>query len=90
MNPITIFVGMHDPHAPGALVLDVAGENGCKVVVDPILSKHLRAHQRSGIDFLYTSLVLGGGGILADSMGLVSSSQLKFSALRERPSKRSV
>lgn len=53
------------------------------VVVDPIISKYLRPHQREGVSFLYKCVMLGdtlhgeprvisegSGAILADEMGL--------------------
>ncbi len=45
------------------------------MVVDPYLSKHLRPHQRKGVQFLY-ECVMGlhevgrFGAVLADDMGL--------------------
>ncbi|KAJ1305825.1 hypothetical protein OPQ81_010552 [Rhizoctonia solani] len=77
---------LHDPDADGALVLTAPNEAHQKkyniknlpvvpVVVDPILAKFLRPHQREGIQFMYES-VMGmrtreqHGCILADEMGL--------------------
>jgi DNA repair and recombination protein RAD54B len=58
------------------------------VVVDPIISKFLRPHQREGVSFLYDCMMgykgiessngagyEGNGAILADSMGLGKSIQ---------------
>jgi DNA repair and recombination protein RAD54B len=81
----------HDYEATGALILNlkqsglqleddgrcviagVGSEN--PVVVDPHLTKHLRVHQRDGIQFLYDCLMGNttpsfNGCILADEMGL--------------------
>ncbi|KAL0259333.1 helicase [Diplodia seriata] len=72
----------HDPDAPGALVMKrprpmnlPKGRQAVDVVVDPVLSKHLRDHQRQGVQFLYECVMgLGAynglGAILADEMGL--------------------
>ena len=45
--------------------------------MDPHISKHLRLHQRQGVEFLYKAVYLNttppnyiGGAILADDMGL--------------------
>jgi DNA repair and recombination protein RAD54B len=43
------------------------------VVVDPILTKYLRPHQREGVQFLYNCITgqggfKGNGAILADEM----------------------
>lgn len=70
----------HDPAAPGALVFKRPGKAPpggqiVDVVLDPVLSKHLRDHQREGVKFLYECVMnlrdFGGQGcILADDMGL--------------------
>ncbi|OJD30766.1 dsdna-dependent atpase [Diplodia corticola] len=72
----------HDPDAPGALVMKrplpmhiPRGKQAVDVVVDPVLSKHLRDHQRQGVQFLYECVMgfgayNGRGAILADEMGL--------------------
>lgn len=71
---------LHDPDLEGALVLNsvswARGASGvAPVVVDPYLCKHLRPHQREGVQFLY-DCVMGlreqgrHGAILADEMGL--------------------
>lgn len=72
----------HDPNALGALVMrrpmpmDIPkGKQVVDVVVDPVLSKHLRDHQRQGVKFLYDCVMgigayNGRGVILADEMGL--------------------
>ncbi|KAG5436833.1 hypothetical protein PCANB_001671 [Pneumocystis canis] len=79
----------HDPNEPGALVLPRPKiQNSEKkniqiidVVVDPLLSKHLRPHQREGVKFLYECVMKmkefeGQGAILADEMGLGKSLQI--------------
>ena len=70
----------HSVHTPDALVMkrpnDVPeGKLLVDVVVDPILVKHLREHQREGVKFLYECIMglrgfNGQGAILADEMGL--------------------
>lgn len=70
----------HDPSAPNALVFKrpkkaPPGKQIVDVVLDPILTKHLRSHQRAGVQFLYECVMdlrdFGGQGcILADDMGL--------------------
>jgi DNA repair and recombination protein RAD54B len=69
----------HDPTAPNALVMKrlttcPKGKQIVDVVVDPVLSKHLREHQREGVKFLYECVMgmrcEGEGAIMADEMGL--------------------
>ncbi|KAF1927075.1 uncharacterized protein M421DRAFT_421943 [Didymella exigua CBS 183.55] len=69
----------HDPNAPNALVMKrptviPKGKRVVDVVVDPVLSKHLRDHQREGVKFLYECVMgmrsEGEGAIMADEMGL--------------------
>ena len=72
----------HDPNAADALIMkrpkvrDIPqGKEVVDVVVDPLLSKHLRDHQREGVKFLYECVMgmrgnRGQGAILADEMGL--------------------
>src|SRR5690242_1608984 len=69
----------HDPSAPNALVMKrpttvPKGKQVVDVVVDPVLSKHLREHQREGVKFLYECVMgmrsEGEGAIMADEMGL--------------------
>eukprot|EP01133_Synstelium_polycarpum_P012145 gene12145-14211_t len=73
----------NDPNAKDALVLFTPPESGVDesgatlthVVVDPIVSRHLRPHQRRGVQFLYDCVTgvrhpHGHGAILADQMGL--------------------
>ncbi|KAI4144617.1 MAG: hypothetical protein LQ340_006584, partial [Diploschistes diacapsis] len=88
----------HDPHAAGALVMRRVknvprGRQPVDVVVDPLLSKHLREHQRDGVRFLYDCVMdikdFGGqGAILADEMGLGKTLQtiaLLWTLLKQNP-----
>ncbi|KAH7335916.1 SNF2 family N-terminal domain-containing protein [Rhizoctonia solani] len=95
---------LYDPDADGALVLTPPNEAHQKkfnnknlsvvpVVVDPMLAKFLRPHQREGIQFMYES-VMGmrtreqHGCILADEMGLGKTLQtiaLVWTLLRQNP-----
>ena len=88
----------HDPLAPGVLVMkrpkSVPKDKAIvDVVVDPILSKHLREHQREGIKFLYECVMgmrnfEGQGAILADEMGLGKTLQtiaLLWTLLKQNP-----
>ncbi|KAG4306162.1 hypothetical protein PORY_000150 [Pneumocystis oryctolagi] len=91
----------HGPNEPEALVLPrpkiekFQGENNqiIDVVVDPLLSKHLRPHQREGVKFLYECVMKmkefeGQGAILADEMGLGKSLQiitLLWTLLKQSP-----
>jgi DNA repair and recombination protein RAD54B len=69
----------HDPRAPEAIVLTrpkiQSGATPIDVVIDPQLSRHLRAHQKEGVKFLYKCIMgmneyQGQGAVLADEMGL--------------------
>lgn len=89
----------HDPHAPGALVMrrprtvPKGNMQIVDVVVDPLLGKHLREHQREGVAFLYECVmgIRGSGGegcILADEMGLGKTLQtiaLLWTLLKQNP-----
>ena len=90
----------HDPLAPGALVMkrprarDIPkGKQVVDVVIDPLLSKHLRDHQRDGVRFLYECVMgirgnSGEGAILADEMGLGKTLQtiaLLWTLLKQNP-----
>ncbi|KFX89737.1 hypothetical protein V490_06829, partial [Pseudogymnoascus sp. VKM F-3557] len=88
----------HDPRAPGALVMkrpkDCAkGKQIVDVVVDPLLSKKLRPHQREGVKFLYECVMglrdyAGEGALLADEMGLgktLQSIALIWTLLKQNP-----
>lgn len=79
---------LFDPYAEGALVLytppELSAHDQLKrsmkdvrvhVVVDPMLSKILRPHQREGVKFMYdcvmgTQIENFNGCIMADEMGL--------------------
>jgi SNF2-related domain len=65
------------PPAGEPLVLwePAAGEDGEPVVVDPMLTRWLREHQREGVRFMFECVTGlrsfdGNGCILADDMGL--------------------
>ncbi|KAK9453128.1 SNF2 family N-terminal domain-containing protein [Dipodascopsis uninucleata] len=69
----------HKINTPEALVMSRVnaspGQEIVDVVVDPVLTQHLRPHQRDGVRFLYDCVmglngVPGNGAILADEMGL--------------------
>lgn len=88
----------HDPKQPGALVMKrpasvPKGKQIVDVVVDPILVKHLRPHQREGVQFLYECVMglrpfNGEGAILADDMGLGKTLQtiaLLWTLLKQNP-----
>ncbi|GAD94309.1 conserved hypothetical protein [Paecilomyces variotii No. 5] len=88
----------HDPSQPGALLMkrpDSApkGKQIVDVVVDPLLTKHLRQHQREGVQFLYECVMglrdfNGEGAILADDMGLGKTLQtitLLWTLLKQNP-----
>jgi DNA repair and recombination protein RAD54B len=91
-------VPRHNPDAPGAIVLPrptsvPKGRQMVDVVVDPILSRHLREHQREGVKFLYECVMgmrldSGLGAILADEMGLGKTLQtiaLIWTLLKQNP-----
>ncbi|KTW31525.1 hypothetical protein T552_00167 [Pneumocystis carinii B80] len=91
----------HDPNEEGALVLprpqikeyEEKNVRIVDVVVDPMLSRHLRPHQREGVKFLYECVMKmrefeGQGAILADEMGLGKSLQiitLLWTLLKQNP-----
>ena len=65
----------HDPSASDAIVMTHPPKGTVDVVVDPILARHLRPHQKEGVRFLYECIMglknfNGNGAILADEMGL--------------------
>lgn len=91
-------VPRHDPKAPGALVMPrpssvPKGKHIVDVVVDPLLTKSLRQHQREGVRFLYECVMgmrdfNGEGAILADDMGLGKTLQtiaLLWTLLKQNP-----
>lgn len=88
----------HDPNAPGALVMKrptscSKGKQIVDVVLDPFLGRHLREHQRAGIQFLYECVMGlrdydGRGALLADEMGLGKTLQticLLWTLLKQNP-----
>lgn len=88
----------HDPNAANALVMmrPKTAPNGRQlvdVVVDPLLSQHLRDHQREGVKFMYECVMGmrnfdGQGAILADEMGLGKTLQtiaLLWTLLKQNP-----
>lgn len=91
-------VPRHDPTAPGALVMPRPtsvpdGKQVVDVVVDPLLTKSLRQHQREGVQFLYECVMgmrsfNGEGAILADDMGMGKTLQtiaLLWTLLKQSP-----
>lgn len=93
----TIFQPRHDPNLANALVMKrpsscPKGKQIVDVVVDPILSKYLRDHQREGVQFLYECVMgmrcEGEGAIMADEMGLGKTLQtiaLLWTLLKQNP-----
>jgi DNA repair and recombination protein RAD54B len=87
----------HDPTSPNALVMKrlpsaPRGKQIVDVVVDPVLSKHLRDHQRDGVKFLYECIMgmrcEGEGAIMADEMGLGKTLQtitLLWTLMKQNP-----
>lgn len=81
-------------HDPEALVMKRTLDAKVDVIVDPLLSKKLRQHQRDGIKFLYECVMGlrdfdGHGAILADEMGLGKTLQtiaLLWTLLKQSPS----
>ncbi|KAF2443220.1 DNA repair and recombination protein RAD26 [Karstenula rhodostoma CBS 690.94] len=87
----------HDPNQPNALLMKrpsscPKGKQIVDVVVDPVLSKHLRDHQREGVQFLYECVMgmrcEGEGAIMADEMGLGKTLQtiaLLWTLMKQNP-----
>ena len=88
----------HDPTAAQAIVMKRPeivpnGKRVVEVVVDPLLTKHLREHQREGVKFMYECVMGmrdfdGQGAILADEMGLGKTLQtiaLLWTLLKQNP-----
>ncbi|WEW54792.1 helicase [Emydomyces testavorans] len=88
----------HDPNQTGAIVMKrppsaPKGKQIVDVVVDPLLGKHLREHQREGVKFLYECVMgmrpfNGEGAILADEMGLGKTLQtitLLWTLMKQNP-----
>lgn len=95
---VTAPVARHDPKARGALVMKrpkiaPKGKQIVDVVVDPLLTRSLRKHQREGVAFLYECVMgmrdyEGEGAILADEMGLGKTLQtitLLWTLLKQNP-----
>lgn len=91
-------VPRHDPNAENALVMKrpssvPKGKQVVDVVVDPLLTKSLREHQRKGVAFLYECVMgmrgsEGEGAILADEMGLGKTLQtiaLLWTLMKQNP-----
>ncbi|XP_057371515.1 DNA repair and recombination protein RAD54-like [Daphnia carinata] len=98
---------LHDPEEPGALILytppelsaheklktSISDKHPVHVVVDPVLTKVLRPHQREGVKFMYdcvTGLCIENnyGCIMADEMGLGKTLQcitLLWTLLKQGP-----
>ena len=88
----------HDPKTPDAVVMKrpkavPKGKQIVDVVIDPLLAKYLRPHQREGVKFLYECVMGlrnfdGEGAILADEMGLGKTLQtiaLLWTLLKQNP-----
>ena len=88
----------HDPNAKDALVMTrprtaPKGKRIVDVVVDPLLVKNLRQHQRDGVKFLYECIMgmrsmNGQGCLLCDEMGLGKTFQiiaLLWTVLKQSP-----
>lgn len=88
----------HDPTVPQAIVMRRPesvpnGKQIVDVVVDPLLTQHLREHQREGVKFMYECVMGmrafdGYGAILADEMGLGKTLQtiaLLWTLLKQNP-----
>ncbi|KAL8793137.1 MAG: hypothetical protein Q9195_004249 [Heterodermia aff. obscurata] len=88
----------HNPCAARALVMKrpqtiPKGRQLVDVVVDPLLSEHLREHQREGVEFMYECVMGmrafdGQGAILADEMGLGKTLQtiaVLWTLLKQNP-----
>ncbi|KAF9451278.1 RAD54B protein [Macrolepiota fuliginosa MF-IS2] len=95
---------LHNPDAEGAVIMKAPTEDHIKkhntkdrpivpVVLDPILARKMRDHQREGVKFLYESVMglrkhEGQGCILADEMGLGKTLQtiaLVWTLLKQNP-----
>lgn len=88
----------HDPNSSQAIVMKRIknapnGKQIVDVVVDPLLTQHLREHQREGVKFMYECVMgmrdfNGQGAILADEMGLGKTLQtiaLLWTLLKQNP-----
>lgn len=88
----------HDPTSSQAIIMQrpkivQKGKQLVDVVVDPLLTQHLREHQREGVKFMYECVMGmrdfdGQGVILADEMGLGKTLQtiaLLWTLLKQNP-----
>jgi DNA repair and recombination protein RAD54B len=88
----------HNPKAENALVMrrpryPPKAKQIVDVVVDPLLTAHLRKHQREGVAFMYECVMgmknyQGEGAILADEMGLGKTLQtiaLLWTLMKQNP-----
>jgi DNA repair and recombination protein RAD54B len=88
----------HDPDGVNALVMKrprhvPKGKQIVDVVVDPLLTRNLREHQREGVAFMYECVMAmkdydGEGAILADEMGLGKTLQtiaLLWTLMKQNP-----
>jgi DNA repair and recombination protein RAD54B len=88
----------HNPNEAGALVMKrpsdcPKGKQIVDVVLDPLLGRKLRPHQREGVKFLYECVMgmrsfNGQGALLADEMGLGKTLQtiaLIWTLLKQNP-----
>ncbi|RDX55621.1 hypothetical protein OH76DRAFT_1397013 [Lentinus brumalis] len=95
---------LHDPDAPGAVVMKAPTKDHqakynkknlpvVPVVIDPVIARHLRPHQKEGVQFLYECVMglrkhEGQGCILADEMGMGKTLQtiaLVWTLLKQNP-----
>ncbi|KAI0832427.1 P-loop containing nucleoside triphosphate hydrolase protein [Trametes gibbosa] len=95
---------LHNPDAPGAVVMKAPSKEHERkfnkknlpvvpVVIDPVISRHLRPHQKEGVQFLYECVMglrkhEGQGCILADEMGMGKTLQtiaLVWTLLKQNP-----
>ncbi|KAF2769426.1 SNF2 family DNA-dependent ATPase domain-containing protein [Teratosphaeria nubilosa] len=90
--------GSHNSGAEGALIMRrptsvPKGKQIVDVVVDPLIGRKLRQHQRKGVSFLYECVMgmkgyEGDGAILADEMGLGKTLQtiaLLWTLMKQNP-----
>jgi DNA repair and recombination protein RAD54B len=95
---VAVAIPRHDPKAPNSLIMKrprriPKGRQVVDVVVDPLLTRALREHQRAGISFMYECVMGmkshgGEGAVLADEMGLGKTLQtiaLIWTLLKQNP-----
>lgn len=95
---VAVPIPRHDVNADGALIMKrprhvPKGKQVVDVVVDPLLTRSLRQHQREGVAFLYECVMgmkghCGEGAVLADEMGLGKTLQtiaLLWTLLKQNP-----